>query len=144
MMKRRVLALLTAAVLILGMSTTAFAADVPKDTDSKTVTVEGVESTATMTAYQLIDGKYNENGFLGYVWAAGMTNAGTDVADPSAASGRHSGRYRSGCYRDLFRSKLYRNVRPNADGSDHCRRGRRKSGRGWIYKFLQQQIKWRN
>ncbi len=75
-------ALLLAMAMVLGMSVVASAAPaLPKDTDTKTVDITGVEAGATYTAYHIIEATYapNDGGFTGYVWAKGMTNAGQKV-----------------------------------------------------------------
>lgn len=64
-MKKIFAALLTLA-MVLGMSMTTFAAGTPKPTDATTAKVTGVETGATVTAYQVVVANYNTNGFTGY------------------------------------------------------------------------------
>ena len=77
---KKLLAAGLATTMVMGMSTTAFAATGVKPTaaDDLAVTVNNVEEGATITAYQIIDAKYDENGFTGYKWVAG-SKAGNDV-----------------------------------------------------------------
>ena len=77
---KKLLAMIMAMTMVLGMAMTVSAADVPKDTDCLDVTgdIEGVEAGATITAYQIIDAVYNEYGFVKYRWVAG-NKAGEDV-----------------------------------------------------------------
>ena len=83
---KKILAALMAMTMIMGLGMTAFAEGTkPVESDSAPVTVENVETGASMTAYQLIDAAYNDNGFTGYVWATGMDNEGTSVSDPMNA-----------------------------------------------------------
>lgn len=72
---KKILALLLAMAMVLGMSVTSLAAAKPKDGDAEKVTINNVEEGATFKAYQIIDAVYSDNGFVGYVWAEGMTNA---------------------------------------------------------------------
>lgn len=82
---KKLFAVLLTLAMVLGMSMTSFAADTkPVESDKAVVTVDGIEEGATITAYQIIDAKYDNNGFVGYVWAAGMANAGTAVSDPES------------------------------------------------------------
>lgn len=80
MKAKKVLAMLMASAMIMGTTVTAFAADVPKETDYMDVTesITGIEESATITAYQIIDAKYTDDGFAGYEWVAG-TKKGEDV-----------------------------------------------------------------
>lgn len=73
---KKILALFLALVTVLGMSVTAFAdeaapttATKPASTDTQTATVNNVEAGATVTAYQIVKGEYNTNGFVQYVKA---------------------------------------------------------------------------
>lgn len=76
---KKVLAMLIAVVMTLGMTVTAFAdTNLPAATDKATATVENVEAGATVVAYQIVKGKYNtERGFLGYE----VANSAISVAD---------------------------------------------------------------
>lgn len=88
MKAKKVLAMLMASAMIMGTSVTAFAGNGVKPTknDSAIVTISGVtDTTATYEAYQIIDASYDSNGFTGYVWATGMTNAGEKVTNPDEA-----------------------------------------------------------
>lgn len=72
---KKIGALLVAAVMVLSMCTAVFADDAktPSASDSKKVTITGVENGdgITVKAYQLVDAEYaNANGFTGYVWTA--------------------------------------------------------------------------
>lgn len=80
MKAKKVLAMLMASAMIMGMSITAFAADIPKEEDSMNVSsyIKNVDPKATITAYQIIDAEYNANGFTGYKWVAGDMD-GQDV-----------------------------------------------------------------
>lgn len=82
MKAKKVLAMLMASAMIMGTSVTAFAAGTkPVATDAEKVTIQNVESGATLTAYQIIDASYDQYGFTGYVWASGTSDAGTKVTD---------------------------------------------------------------
>lgn len=88
MKAKKVLAMLMASAMIMGTSVTAFAGNgvKPTENDSAIVTISGVtDTTATYEAYQIIDASYDSNGFTGYVWATGMTNAGEKVTNPDEA-----------------------------------------------------------
>lgn len=68
MKAKKVLAMLMASAMIMGTSVTAFAAGTtPNASDSTLVSVSNVETGATVTAYQIVDALYNENGFVKYV-----------------------------------------------------------------------------
>lgn len=90
---KKILAVLVTLAMVMAMSVTAFAdtptptpvAKKPTAADSAKVTVSNVEAGCTLTAYQIIDAAYDDNGFIGYVWATGMTNAGSKVSDPATA-----------------------------------------------------------
>lgn len=86
---KKLFAMLLTLAIVFGMSMTSFAADTkPVESDSAVVTVDGIETGATIKAYQIIDAKYHTNGFVGYVWATGMNKVskqpGTAVTDPEA------------------------------------------------------------
>ena len=85
---KKVLAMIVSLAMVLAMSLTAFAAGEgdpaapatkPTADDKATATVKNVEANATVTAYQIVKANYNENGFLGYVRADGITE--TTLAD---------------------------------------------------------------
>ena len=78
---KKVFALLVAMVMVMGMTMTTMAApeNVPAATDTAEVKVSNIEAGATVTAYQIIEGKYNEFGFIGYKWVDSI-NEGKDVA----------------------------------------------------------------
>jgi fimbrial isopeptide formation D2 family protein/LPXTG-motif cell wall-anchored protein len=68
---KRIMAFALALVLTLAMGITVFAEDgktygTPKDTDTATITVKGVESGLTVTAYKYVEAKYNDDGLVGY------------------------------------------------------------------------------
>lgn len=66
--------------MVMGLGITGFAAVKPTANDTKDVTrhIQNIEENATVTAYQIIDAVYNDNGFVKYQWVAG-TNKGNDV-----------------------------------------------------------------
>ena len=82
---KRILSVIMAMVMVLAMSVPTFAGTKPIEDDAAPVTISNVEEGATITAYQIIDASYGDNGFLGYVWATGMTNAGQTVSNPMTA-----------------------------------------------------------
>ena len=80
---KKILAVLLTLVMVLGMSITSTAANqnadgstsIPTANDTKEVTVSGLQEGASVTAYQIIKGKYDENaGFTGYEWAKNFDN----------------------------------------------------------------------
>lgn len=79
---KKIMAMLLAATMIMGTSVTTFAAQGVKPTENDGLNVkdkiENVETSAQITAYQIIDAKYTNDGFVGYKWVAGL-NAGQDV-----------------------------------------------------------------
>ena len=75
---KKIFALLLALAMILGMTTTTFAAT-PVPTDSADVTVRNVEVGSKLNAYQIIAATYTTEGFVSYVWAKGTPNAGQKV-----------------------------------------------------------------
>lgn len=89
MKAKRLLAMVMASAMIMGMSVTAFAAPSEKPTENDNLNVTGnisnVEEGATITAYQVIDAVYNDSGFVKYKWVAG-TNAGEDVQFDAAGN----------------------------------------------------------
>ena len=81
-MKKIFAALLTLA-MVLGMSMTTFAAGTtPTGDDKTTATVNNVEDGATVTAYQIVEANYNDNGFIGYAAADGVILA--DATKPTS------------------------------------------------------------
>lgn len=78
---KKLLAMIMAMTMVLGMAITVSAAgEKPTEDDYLDVTndITGVENSATITAYQIIDAVYNEYGFVKYQWVAG-SKAGQDV-----------------------------------------------------------------
>ncbi|MDD2978640.1 MAG: SpaA isopeptide-forming pilin-related protein [Hespellia sp.] len=78
---KKILALVLSMAMVLGMSMTTFAATgvKPTENDVKEATVNNVEATATVTAYQVVKANYNDAGFTGYTTVDGVT-----IADPLA------------------------------------------------------------
>ncbi len=77
---KKFLLLLTALMLVCTVSLAAFAAgETPAETDTAVAHVQNVEAGATVTAYQIVDAVYNENGFVRYEAVSGVS-----VADPTA------------------------------------------------------------
>ena len=77
---KKFLAMLLAMAMVLGMSVTALAEKkVPDEDDAMKVTIKNVEEGATYKAYQIIDAKYSDKGFVEYVWAPGTDKAGEKV-----------------------------------------------------------------
>ena len=62
---KRILSVIMAMVMVLAMSVPTFAGTTPTESDKATATVQNVEATATVTAYQITKAKY-DNGFTGY------------------------------------------------------------------------------
>ena len=64
---KKVSAILMAAIMVLGMAASVFAA-IPSKSDTTEAVVHNVEAGATVTAYQITKARYNksENGFIGY------------------------------------------------------------------------------
>lgn len=72
---KKIGALLVAAVMVLSMCSTVsvFAENTkPLETDNATATVKNVEATATVTAYHIVKGVYNNSGLVGYKAAEGV------------------------------------------------------------------------
>lgn len=71
---KKLFAVMLSLIMVLAMGITSFAATPGDDgkygtaDDRGTITVEGVESTATVTAYKVVEAQYNNNGgsFSGY------------------------------------------------------------------------------
>lgn len=72
---KKLFAILMTMAMVMGLGITGFAASgvTPTENDAMPVTdnISNVESGATITAYQIIDAVYNNNGFVGYKWVAG-------------------------------------------------------------------------
>ena len=83
---KKILAVLLAAIMTLAMTVTAFAEGEtttnPTAADHATATVNNVEATATVTAYQIVKADYNEFGFTGY--SSVKRGGAALVADPLA------------------------------------------------------------
>ena len=72
---KKISALVLAAIMVLTMCTAVFATGTtPNEDDKKTATVNNVEATATVNAYQITKAKY-DNGFTGYEAVTGVTLA---------------------------------------------------------------------
>lgn len=65
---KKLFAVMLSLIMVLAMGITSFAdtGKQPTAKDTQEATVQNVEATATVTAYQITKGKYNENGFIGY------------------------------------------------------------------------------
>lgn len=76
---KKVLAMLLALAMVLGTTLTASAepSNKPVEGDVATATVNNVEATATVIAYQVVKADYNSAGFIGY-----STVSGYSIADP--------------------------------------------------------------
>ncbi len=75
---KKISALVLTVILVLSMCTAALAEGTkPQEGDSKEVTITNVVAGDTVMAYQLVDARYNENGFIGYEWTA-LAGKGTD------------------------------------------------------------------
>lgn len=84
MKAKKFLAILLSLVMLLAMGTTAFAAtNVPKDTDTATVTIKNVEAGATVTLYQIVKPVYNDAGLKGYELVT--DNSIADIEAPTTA-----------------------------------------------------------
>ena len=69
---KKVFAMLLAFAMVMGMSLTTFAADVPSTSDKKEVKVANITETGvTVKAYTIVDDNYTANGFTHYSWASG-------------------------------------------------------------------------
>lgn len=90
---KKILAMLLAVVMVMGMSLTVFASDVPStpltppshtptDQDKAKAEVQNVEAGAKVTAYRIVEPAYNEKGFIGYKLATGVTLA--DMLAPTS------------------------------------------------------------
>lgn len=82
---RKILAMLLAVVMVLGMSVTALAAEhKPVKDDHAVITVNGVKTGATIKAYKIAEGQWNDFGFTGYsaIEVGGVRI--NDLANPTA------------------------------------------------------------
>ena len=83
---KKILAVLLTLIMTLAMTVTAFAegetTTKPTAADHATATVNNVEATATVTAYQIVKADYNEFGFTGY--SSVKRGGAALVADPLA------------------------------------------------------------
>lgn len=86
---KKILAMLLAMAMVLGMSLTTFASGNPAEPaakptagDTATATVSNVEAGATVTAYRIVEPTYNDKGFTGYKLATGVTL--TDMLAPTS------------------------------------------------------------
>lgn len=80
---KKFLASILALAMVLGMTLAVSAEEstnIPEATDTATATVENVEAGAEVTAYQIVKGRYNDYGFLGYE----KTNASLNIGDVKA------------------------------------------------------------
>lgn len=77
-MKKIFAALLTLA-MVLGMSMTTFAAEIPDEDDYTTGHVQNVEYNANVNAYQIVKANYNDYGFIGY---SAVTEVEDMIANP--------------------------------------------------------------
>ena len=81
---KKLAALILAGAMVLGMSTTAFAdgeTTKPLASDDVTASVENVEPGAVVKAYQIIEGDYGTNGFLGYKEVTPTAGMLVDIID---------------------------------------------------------------
>ncbi len=79
---KKVVAMLLALTMVLGMGMTAFAANgKPESTDTIEVNISGITEGAQVTLYQIASGKYQESGvqLIGYNWIE--ANLFTEVTD---------------------------------------------------------------
>lgn len=74
-------AFLLASIMMLAMCPVGAFADTktPTAADIATITVEDVEAGATVTAYQIVEGEYNANGFIGY---KAVDSLSTEIVNP--------------------------------------------------------------
>lgn len=90
---KKLFAVILSLAMVLGMSITTFAAgSTPTADDTATATVNNVEATATVTAYQITKAKYN-NGFTGYEAVTGVTlgNVLAPTSDEVTAIAKNAG-----------------------------------------------------
>lgn len=84
---KKIFTVLLALAMVLGMALTASAettATAPSENDKKEAVVTNVDTGATVTAYQIVKGDYNDHGFVGYV-KADDSLAIADIKAPTAA-----------------------------------------------------------
>lgn len=83
---RKIFAVLLTLAMVLAMSIPTFATEtgVPKAGDTAIATVTNIEAGATVTAYQIVKGDYNTNGFVKYV-KADDTLAINNVTAPTSS-----------------------------------------------------------
>lgn len=78
---KKILAMLLAFTMILGMALTASAetsTDAPSNKDKLKISATNIEEAGvTVTAYQIVEANYTPNGFTGFSWAAGCGFAAT-------------------------------------------------------------------
>ena len=80
---KKILAMLLALTMLLGMSLTSMAeGTAPSAIDADDVTIKNVEKGAKLDAYQLIDAKYTTEGFVRYEWAITYPEGNIKVGDP--------------------------------------------------------------
>ena len=80
---KKIVAVCLSLAMCLSMGAVTFAATtVPSASDTSTITVENVESGAVVTAYQLVDAVYGNNGLTGYTIADGVSI--DDIEAPTA------------------------------------------------------------
>lgn len=89
---KKMFAVMLSLAMVLGMSLTTFAEGTkPTDKDSENVTIKNVEDGSTLTAYQIIDAKYNDTGFVRYEWVEGAGQTGevtfTGTGDNAVVNG---------------------------------------------------------
>lgn len=68
MKAKKIMAVLMTSAMLIGTAIPAFAAagETPVPGDAETVSVQNVDLGATVTAYQIVAGDYNDYGFIGY------------------------------------------------------------------------------
>ncbi len=79
---KKLFALLMTLAMVMGLGITGFAATAPKQGDEARATVQNVEEDATVTAYQIVQANYSDNGFTGYQAVSGVTLA--NVTKPTS------------------------------------------------------------
>ena len=75
---KKLFAILMTMAMVMGLSITGFAANndgIPDSDDTATVTITNIKSGATVTLYQVANVSYGSNnqGFIDYIWADGIT-----------------------------------------------------------------------
>ena len=80
---KKVLAMIMAMAMIMGLGMTAFAAT-PSRNDETTGTVSNVEYDARVTAYHIVEADYNTSGFIGYSVVDELGSMITDPLKPTA------------------------------------------------------------